>query len=253
MSLRLLLQRRPASFISLGLGVGDFQVIEPISEALPALARDMDGGYRVRLGDVERAAHIEFNRRHLSRLELTHDVLEAQTRLFRREGVKVFSLVYDLYGDPNDPLLSDEEEAFCVDLGKGSPGRFSRCVWRRVNLRGLPWRSLLAQSAPGLWALFPLTREGTSRDALLAARDAIEVRTDVSPVEQADQLAALWFLAEAEDVASAVVRGVYKRGATHAEQPVSRNLGEGQGQGPSAGHGGPAAGGRRVVRAALRP
>jgi predicted transposase YdaD len=39
-----------------------------------------------------------------------------------------------------------------------------------------------------------------------AARDAIEARTDLTPAQQTDHLAVLWFIAEAEDVPTRVMK-----------------------------------------------
>ncbi len=43
-------------------------------------------------------------------------------------------------------------------------------------------------------------------DGVHAARDAIEARTDLTPAQQTDHLAVLWFIAEAEDVPTRVMK-----------------------------------------------
>src|ERR1700694_5151597 len=65
LSVRFLLQDRPQDFISFGLGSVPVQVLSPISEALPALGRHMDGGYLALLGHPGpmAAVHVELFRR----------------------------------------------------------------------------------------------------------------------------------------------------------------------------------------------
>jgi hypothetical protein len=90
---------------------------------------------------VQRLAHIEFHRRHQGQDELAIDVAEAQIRLFRREHVEVISFVWDLYGRVGEPVLSS-----CVLVfGEGSQSQY-----RRINLRGMSFRDLLAQGPPAL-------------------------------------------------------------------------------------------------------
>jgi predicted transposase YdaD len=129
--------------------------------------------------------------------ELSIDVAEAQIRLFRRERVEVVSFVWDLYGRVGDPVLSRSVLVF---------GEQSQSQYRRINLRGMSARELLAQGPPALWPLLPLTSDGATGEAVQAARDAIEGRGELSAVRRADHLAVLWFIAEAESVAVDLLR-----------------------------------------------
>jgi hypothetical protein len=203
-SLRLLLHKRPYEFIAFGLNNPKVRVLRPIEGAVPALGRELDGGYLIRLGRTNTVAHLEFHRRHQSLLDLAQDVLEAQVRIFRREKVKVLSLVFDLFGRRRGPVWTDHVVHFgAPQLAKGG----SRCVFRRVNLRVLPWQDLLKIQMPMLWSLVPLSEGGADLEAQLSARDAIEA-ADLPPSDQADNLAVLCFLAEAEakDVAGPTIR-----------------------------------------------
>lgn len=193
-SLKYLLQHQPADFVRFALGDPEIEVIESIPSGLPARARDVDGGYVISRGDTRLVAHIEFQRRHQSAEDLAIDLAEAQIRLFRRERLKVLSLVWDLYGTEDQPVV--ERRTF--DFGASSSRGGSRAVYTRVNLRGLDWKKLLARGAPTLWPLVTLARQGASEAAVHKARDAIEAREDLSAAERADHLAVLWFVAEAE-------------------------------------------------------
>ncbi len=77
-----------------------------------------------------------------------------------------------------------------------------------------------------------LTRDGASERGVLAAKEAIEARTDLTPAEQADHLAVLWFIGEAEDVpvrvmkeyiteeklmASSLYQSIYEKGEARGE------------------------------------
>src|SRR5205823_2324966 len=116
--------------------------------------------------------------------ELAADVAEAQIRLYRREGLPVLSLVWDLYGKADEPLFAERTWTFGVSLHPGS--RSSRCSYRRVNLRALTAEELLSNAPAVLWPLVALTRDGATKEAVLRARDAIEGRRGLSSAEQAD-------------------------------------------------------------------
>lgn len=196
-SLKYLLQHDPAEFLRFGLDDPAIEVIGPLPSSMPARGRDVDGSYLVALsGGVQAAAHIEFHRRHQSLKELAIDVAEAQIRLYRRERLPVFSLVWDLYGKHDEPVLSERKLRF----GLRRSGPRSQCVYQRVNLRGLGWEALLASGPPALWPLVALTRDGATEAVVHRARDAIEGRTELTSAERADHLAVLWFVAEEEDL-----------------------------------------------------
>jgi predicted transposase YdaD len=61
------------------------------------------------------------------------------------------------------------------------------------------WQDFLAKGPASLWSLLPLTRDGRSEEALRGAYEAIASRKLPLRLE-ADQLAVLWFVAEAEEV-----------------------------------------------------
>jgi hypothetical protein len=196
-SLKHLLHHNPADFIRFGLGDAAVTVVESIPSDLPSRGRDVDGGYRILRRDKLEVAHIEFHRRHQSAMDLAIDVAEAQVRLFRRERLRVVSFVWDLYGEPDRPLL--EERTF--KLGAKGLALASRSVHVRVNLRALSAEDLLATAPPALWPLVALTRDGATEEGVRKARDAIEARTELTVPLRADHLAVLWFVAEAEGVA----------------------------------------------------
>jgi hypothetical protein len=201
-SLKHLLHHNPADFICFGLGDEAVTVLESIPSDLPSRGRDVDGGYRILRGKKAQVAHIEFHRRHQSTEDLAIDVAEAQVRLFRRERLRVVSFVWDLYGEPDSPLL--EERTF--KLGAKGLALASRSVHVRVNLRALRAEDLLATAPPALWPLVALTNDGATEDGVRRARDAIEARADLSAALRADHLAVLWFVAEAEGVAVRLMR-----------------------------------------------
>ena len=203
-SLKYLLHHEPADFIRFGLGDTTLRVLAALPSGLPSRGRDVDGSYLIGwpIADstavAERAvAHVEFHRRHQSLDELAVDVAEAQFRLYRREGLRVLSLVWDLYGDASAPLT----EPCTLRYGRGREDEVcSQCVYHRVKLRALGWKDLLSGAPPILWPLVALTRDGASDAAVHEAADAIEARTDLSGAVRADHLAVPWFIAEAEDV-----------------------------------------------------
>jgi predicted transposase YdaD len=201
-SLKYLLEHEPADFIRFALNGEPVEVLHPLESALPSRGRDVDGGYLFASGGVQKVAHIEFHRRHQRQDALAIDVAEAQVRLFRRELVEVVSFVWDLYGRAGEPVLSR-----CVLVF----GEQSQSQYRRINLRGMSFRELLAQGPPALWPLSPLTCDGATGEAVQAIRDAIEGRGDLSAVRRADHLAVLWFIAEAENVAVELLRSYIQR------------------------------------------
>jgi hypothetical protein len=201
-SLEHLLQHHPADFVRFALRDPTVRVLGPVPSGLPSRGRDIDGAYYIERAGDQLLAHVEFHRRHQSAEELALDVGEAQIRLRRREGCEVVSLVWDLYGAAAEPVI--DERAFAV--GPKILKKRSSVVYLRVNLRGLRWRALLAKAPPALWPLVALARDGASEDAVHEAREAIVGRTDLTAAEQADHLAVLWFVAEAEDVPVRVMK-----------------------------------------------
>jgi len=201
-SLKYLLAREPEDFIRFGLNGEPLEALSPVESALPSRGRDVDGSYLFTSRGAQKLAHIEFHRRHQGQDELAIDVAEAQVRLFRREHVEVVSFVWDLYGRVGEPVLSR-----CVLVF----GEQSQSHYRRINLRGMSARELLAQGPPALWALLPLTADGATGEAVQAARDAIEGRGELSAVRRADHLAVLWFIAEAENVAVDLLRAYIQK------------------------------------------
>ena len=201
-SLKYLLEHEPEDFIRFAMGGGPVEVRRPVESALPSRGRDVDGGYLFVSGGLQRLAHIEFHRRHQGQDELAMDVAEAQIRLFRREHVEVMSFVWDLYGRVGEPVLSSSVLVF----GEGSQSQY-----RRINLRGMSFRELLAQGPPALWPLAPLTRDGATGEAVQAVRDAIEGRAELDASRRASHLTVLWFIAEAEDVAVELLRGYIQK------------------------------------------
>ncbi len=201
-SLKYLLAHEPGAFLRFALGGASVEVLAPVEAVLPSRGREIDGGHRVRIDGRPCVAHVEFHRRHQAQRELALDVAEAQIRLHRRESCEVVSVVWDLYGDRDAPVLS----ACVLRYAAGSQSAYTR-----VNLRGMGWRALLAAGPPALWSLVPLTADGASEEGVRAAREAIAARTDLSAGQRADQLAVLWFVAEAEAVAVTVMRAYIRR------------------------------------------
>lgn len=195
-SLKYLLQQQPADFVRFALRDPSAQVLGPVPSGLPTRSRDIDGAYFIHAGGEKLLAHFEFHRRHQRLEELAIDVGEAQIRFRRREGLDVLSLVWDLYGSGAEPVFEER----CFTHGAKVLKKSSRVVYLRVNLRGLGWKALLAKAPPALWPLVALAREGATEEAVHEARDAIVARTELTAAEQADHLAVLWFVAEAEDV-----------------------------------------------------
>ncbi len=184
-----LVQEKPGDFIAFGLGLPQVEVIRPESTALPSRARAVDDIYRIRVGDRLFISHLEYHRRHQAKDELAFDVAEAQVRIFRREKTPVLSQVWDLYGDAKAPLLKDHT----IEFGPGC-----QSTYRRVNLRALSWQQLFREAPPSLWPLLPLTRDGAAPEPMKQVTAAILARQDISSPVQADHLAVLRFVAEAE-------------------------------------------------------
>ncbi|MFT3764275.1 MAG: hypothetical protein QM820_01945 [Minicystis sp.] len=211
-SIKYLLQHEPADFIRFGLGDVTVRVLGPVPSVLPARGRDVDGAYVIARGGAEgdaeipdedkRVAHIELHRRHQGLAELAVDVAEAQIRLYRRERKRVVSHVWDLYGDAGAPAI--EERSFWY-------GDRSRCVYLRINLRGLTADELLAQAPAALWPLAALTRDGAQEATIEKARDAIEGHTGWGSEEKADHLAVLSFVAAAEGMPDDLIREYLSR------------------------------------------
>jgi hypothetical protein len=201
-SLKYLLQQQPADFVRFALRDRKVKVLGPVPSGLPSRARDIDGAYFIEWDGDRHVAHFEFHRRHQSFPELAVDVGEAQIRLFRREGLPVVSLVWDLYGSRSEPLIDECALVHGTKVRK----KTSQVVYLRVNLRALGWKELLAKAPPALWPLVALTGGGASEEGVRAARDAIEARTDLTAPQQTDHLAVLWFVAEAEEVPVRVMK-----------------------------------------------
>lgn len=221
-SLKFLLQQEPGDFIRFALGDPTVQVLAPLASGLPSRGRDVDGGYLVSRAGAQLLAHIEFHRRHQSLDDLAVDVAEAQIRFYRRDRLPVLSIVWDLYGHEDEPVVEARTLAHgvAVDVGAVGPRRprgarpsragtgpqGSRAIYVRVNLRGHDWRKFLATAPPALWPLVALCRGGACEAAVHEARDAIRARPDLTAVQRADHLAVLWFVAEAEDLPVHVMR-----------------------------------------------
>jgi hypothetical protein len=205
-SLKHLLHSRPEDFLRFGMGDPTIELIAPAEAALPARPagnRDVDGGYRFRRGGELLVGHVEFHRRHQSRKALALDVGEAQIRFHRREGLRVVSFVWDLYGKADEPLLARRRYRYGAPEENKKP--VSQVAYRRVNLRALGYAKLLSSAPPTLWPLVALTRDGASEAGVRAARDAIVARKDLGEGERADHLAVLRFVGEKENVAIAVL------------------------------------------------
>ena len=137
-SLKHLLHSRPEDFIHFGMGDPTVEVLEPAEAARrPARPknRDVDGGYRFRWDKELLIGHVEFyppppRAGRTSPLDLG----EAQIRFHRREGLRVVSFVWDLYGKADEPLLARRRYWF----GASDPKKpVSQVAYRRVNLRAL--------------------------------------------------------------------------------------------------------------------
>src|SRR5277367_1460122 len=110
-SLKYLLQKEPADFVRFALRDPAVRVLGPVPSSLPSRSRDIDGAYFIERGGENLVAHFEFHRRHQSAKDLAVDVGEAQLRLYRREGLEVVSLVWDLYGAAGEPVIDERSFA----------------------------------------------------------------------------------------------------------------------------------------------
>ena len=237
-SLKHLLQQEPADFIGFGLGGGaKFRILQPTPSALPRRGRDIDGAYVVAIGDLpddapvpeerQQVVHVEFYRRHQSAVEIATDIAEAQARLFRREGKRVVSHLWDLYGDADAPVRERRKVVF------GADG--SAVVYHRINLRGMRWEQLLAEAPPALWALVALARDGAAVEAVEEARDRIEAHGTRSPGHRADHLTVLRFVAEAEGLPREIMRAVLTREKLMASGLYEEIFGDGKAEGKAEG------------------
>jgi len=201
-ALKFLVHHKPGDFIRFALGDPSVDVLESLPAGLPARRRDVDGVYLISGNNEARVAHLEFHRRKQSLDELAIDVTEAQIRLFRREGKRVISLVWDLYGKRNEPFLERRTLEFgALDaLGAEIRKQCSQGVYWRVNLRAIGWRELLRRAPPVLWPLIALTKDGDRELAIVEAANAIKTNKDLGFSEQTNYLAVLRFVAEAEHV-----------------------------------------------------
>lgn len=213
-SLKYLLHEEPADFLRFGFADPTLTILGPCETGLPARGRDVDGSYFVMRDGVMMVAHIEFHRRHQRAEELAIDVAEAQIRIYRRELCEVVSHVWDLYGDRAGPLMKPRK----LKVGPGS-----QSTYVRINLRAMRWQQLLEKGPPALWSLVPLARDGATEIAVKSAHDAIVSRNDQNSSRQADHLAILWFVAEAEDVPTKLVRSYIKE-ADLMESPFYKSI-----------------------------
>ncbi|MDC3954209.1 hypothetical protein [Polyangium jinanense] len=201
-SLKYLLQHRPEAFLQFGLGDPTIQVLGPLPSDLPARGRDIDGSYLIVRDGTRTVAHLEFHRRHQGSTELSIDIAEAQIRLYRRERLPVLSQVWDLYGAADEPVVTECGLRYGASLETSA----SQAIYQRINLRALGWEELLSQAPFPLWPLVTLTRNGADQEVVREACGRIETKTELSPGERADYLAVLWFVAEAEDVPTRLLK-----------------------------------------------
>ena len=79
-----------------------------------------------------------------------------------------------------------------------------------------------------------MTRDGAREEAVRAARDAIEARTDL-PAADTDHLAVLWFIAEAEDVPVRVMKEYISEGRLMASTLYQSIFEKGEARGEARG------------------
>lgn len=202
--LKYLIEQDPASFVSFALG-RPVRVLEPVSSLLPGRRRQVDESYRVETPEGPWIWHLEFHRRRQKVEALAHDVAEAQLRFARREGLPVLSLVLDLYGKRDAPLL----EARTLAYGCSGLGESSKSVYYRLNLRAIEGASFLATAPPMVWPLIPLTRDGRKPEVIRMACEAIEQRQDLTETQRLNYGAILYTVAQAEGADTHWLRTLY--------------------------------------------
>ena len=225
-SLKYLLHEEPEDFLRFGFADPTLTIVGPCETGLPSRGRDVDGSYFVMLDGVKTVAHIEFHRRHQTAEELAIDVAEAQIRLYRREHCAVVSHVWDLYGDRAGPLMKRRK----LEIGPGT-----QSTYIRINLRAMTWQQLLAKAPPALWPLVPLTKDGATEIAVKSARDAIISQVGQNSSHVADHLAILWFVADAEDVPTELVKAYIKKAQLMESKLYKSIFAEGEERGLSRG------------------
>jgi hypothetical protein len=105
----------------------------------------------------------------------------------------------------------------------------------RQSANGMAWRALLNEGPAALWSLVALTADGATPEAVKAARDAIDARASLTPGQRADQLAVLWFVAEAEDVAVPALRLYIRQEELMQSVLYQEIFGQGERQGEARG------------------
>lgn len=228
-SLKYLLHEEPADFLRFGFADSNIKIVAPCETDLPSRGRDVDGSYLVLRDGKHMIAHVEFHRRHQSAEDLAIDVAEAQIRLYRRDRCEVVSHVWDLYGDRAQPLMIPCPSTF-------GPGLQS--IYTRINLRAMQWQQLLTRAPPTFWPLVPLTRDGATEIAVKTARDAIFAHEGENSRRRADFLAILWFVAEAEDVPTEVIRSYITRTQLMESQLYKSIFADGRAEGEARAHAG---------------
>lgn len=225
-SLKFLLHEEPEDFLRFGFADSTVKVVRPCEVDLPSRDRDIDASYVIeRLGKKE-VGHVEFHRKHQKLEGLALDIGDAQLRIFRREQCPVVTHVWDLYGSRKTPLLTTRT----LELGP-----HTRIGYVRINLRAMPWWKLLEEAPSGLWPLVPLTKDGATEIAVKAARDAIVSKAPQNSSQQADHLAVLWFVAEAEDVPTKLIQ-LYIQKAQLMKSTLYKSIfAEGEAQGEARG------------------
>src|SRR5262249_19170337 len=155
--------------------------------------------------------------------ELALDVVEAQTRLFRRERRLVVSQVWDLYGDPTAPGRSERTFQF------GEAG--SKCGDQRGNPRGGvaeerlcggPPRPCAARRLDPRWARRSGDREDAGGDR---GAQRVEFVRAGRPPRRAMVRGRGGALAGEGDA------GLFYGGTTHGERAVQEHHREGRGEG----------------------
>ncbi len=229
-ALKFLAHHNPGDFIRFALGDPNVDILKPLPAGLPARRRDVDGVYLISSGNDARVAHLEFHRRKQSLDELAIDVTEAQIRLFRREGKRVISLVWDLYGKRDEPFLERRTLEFGA-FGGDARKQCSQGVYWRVNLRAIGWRELLRRAPPVLWPLIALTKDGAQIEAIVGARDAIAAQKSLGFSDHANYVGILWFVAGAEHVSKHLLSSVLDEDVVMASDYYQSVINKGKAQG----------------------